>query len=176
MSQNVTFVPDRWSAILRHLQSTAFRDITGARTTATIPLTENLVNEILAASLPPTAPIRNVTLHLETGGRFSVRIAPRAALMPSITLKLAIDEQPRLPESAVLVLRMATLSGLFGLAAGLVSGLLPPGVRLEGERILVDLRTIAGQHGFAHLLDHVTQLGIATDEGRLVLKIDATID
>ena len=166
---------NRWSDILMHLRASGFRDIAGTRAAGTVPVSENLLNEIVAASLPPAAPVRSVSIHPETNGRFSVRIAPKAALMPAFTLKLVIEDQPRLPDSAVLVVRMATLSGLFGLAGGVIGGMLPPGVRLDGERILVDLRTIAAQHGLAHLLDHVAQLAITTDDGRLVLHIEAAI-
>jgi hypothetical protein len=48
-------------------------------------------------------------------------------------------------------------------------------VRLDGDRILVDLRTIAAQHGVADLLDHLRQLAITTHEGRLVLSFDAAV-
>jgi hypothetical protein len=175
MSQGARHVPNRWSDILRHLQSSRFRDVAGTRLAGTVQLAEHLVNELLAASLPPEAPVRSVTLHPETSGRFSLRIVPKAAFIPGITLKLAIEEQPRLPESAVLVIRMATLSGLFGLASGAVGGMLPPGVKLDGDRILVDLRAIAAQRGLAHLLDHLVQLAVTTDEGRLVLHFDAAV-
>jgi hypothetical protein len=167
--------PDVWSDLFLRLQASGFSDIAGARMSATVPVSEGLVNRIVALSLPPNAPIRGVTIQPETAGRFSVRIVPKATLLPAITLRLAIEEQPRLPESAVLVLRMATLGGLFGLAGGAVSGLLPPGVMLDGDRIRVDLRALATQHRFSHLLDHVKQLQVSTDQGRLVLLVDAVI-
>ena len=168
-------MPNPWSDLLLNLQASGFGDLTGTRIAGTMPLSERLLNEILSASLPPGGPVRSVTIHPETDGRFSVRLVPRATLIPGITLRLAIEAQPRLPESAVLVVRMATLSGLFGLAGGAVSGMLPPGVRLDGDRILVDLRTIAAQHGVADLLDHLRQLAITTHEGRLVLSFDAAV-
>ncbi|HJR61931.1 MAG TPA: hypothetical protein VJ813_21165 [Vicinamibacterales bacterium] len=166
---------DRFADILNQLQSGRFRELSGARLTATVPVPEALLNELIAASLPPGAPVRGVTIHPGSDGRFSVRIVPKAALLPAITLKLAIDEQPRLPDLPVLVLRLATLSGLFGLASGAVSGMLPPGVKLEGDRIRVDLRTIAAQQGFAHVFEHVSQLLVTTEEGRLVLHLNAAI-
>jgi hypothetical protein len=161
--------------MLLNLQASGFADLAGTRISGTLPLSERLLNEILSASLPPGGAVRGVTIHPETAGRFSVRLVPRATLIPGITLRLAIEAQPRLPDSAVLVVRMATLSGLFGLAGGAVSGMLPPGVRLDGDRILVDLRSIAAQQGFADLLDHLRQLAITTRDGRLVLDFDAAV-
>jgi hypothetical protein len=168
-------VRDRLPEILNHLRSSRFRDLAGTRISAIVPVSGDLVNQFIAASLPPTAPVRSAAVRPEPGDRFSVRIVPKAALMPAITLKLAIEEQPRLPESAVLVLRMASLSGLFGLAGGVIAGMLPPGLRLDGERILVDLRTLAAQAGQGELLDYVTQLQVHTDDGRVILHVDAAV-
>lgn len=168
-------VPDAMTDLLHHLQGSAFRDIAGARVSAVIPVSEALVNRLIAATLPATAPVRDVVIQPEPNDRFSVRITPKAALLPSITLKLAIEEQPRLPESAVLVLRMATLSGIFGLASGMIAGMLPPAVRLQGETIRVDLRALAAERGQAELLDHLRSLEVHTDQGRVILHVDAGV-
>lgn len=166
---------DSLPEVLRHLRSSGFRDIAGSRFAATVPLSESLVNQIIASSLPPNAPVRSVVLQAASGDHLSVRVSPKAALMPSLTLKLAIDEQPQLPGSAVLVLRMATLSGLFGLASGAIAGMLPPGVRLDGERILVDLRTMAHDRGAGDLMDYLTRLEVRAEQGRIVLHVEAAV-
>ena len=163
------------SDILQHLQTSRFRDLTGTRIAATIPVSEALVNRTISASLPPGAPVRSVAIHPEAGDRFSVRIVPKMALLPAMTLKLLIEEQPRLPDVPILVLRLVTLSGLFGLASGAIAGMLPPGVRLDGERIVVDVRTLAAQQGHGRLLDFLTKLHVRTDDGRVVLHVDGEI-
>jgi hypothetical protein len=169
-------VPDTFNEIVRRLRDSRFRDLSGTRLGATIPIAEDLLNQIIAATLPPNAPVRAVNLHPEDGDRLSVRISPKAALMPSITLKLAIEEQPRLPDSPVLVLRMATLSGLFGLASGAISGMLPPGVTLQGERIHVDLGILAAQQpGAEEWLDLLTQIEVHAEAGRLVVLLNAAL-
>ena len=121
--------------------------------------------------------MREVRVHPASGDAFSVRVAPRASLLPSITVRLEIDRQPELPASPVLVLRMATMGGLFGLASAAfpIAGMLPPGVRLDGDRILVDLRAIAADRGAADLLEYVTGLQLHTEEGRAVLHVDLSI-
>ncbi|MBA2302069.1 MAG: hypothetical protein H0W08_05495 [Acidobacteria bacterium] len=167
---------ERAHDILQHLQTSQFRDISGTQIVATIPVSEGLVNMALSASLPPGAPVRSVAIHPEAGDRFSVRIVPRMSLLPAMTLRLLVEEQPRLPDSPVLVLRLVTLSGLFGLAGGAIAGMLPPGVRLDGERILVDLRTIAAQHGQARVLDYLTKLHVGTEDGRVVVHVEGVIN
>lgn len=164
------------SAILRSLQSTQFRDLSGARLSAAIPVSERLINELIAATLPPNAPVREAHVHPEAGDRFSVRVSPRMALLPSLTVKLQIERQPELPASPVLTLRMATLGGLFGMvSAALGSGQLPPGVRMDGEFIHVDLRAMAAQRGFADLFQYVRQLRVTTGEGHAVIHADLGI-
>lgn len=161
--------------ILRQLTTTRFHDLAGARVTADVPVSERLLNELIASAIPPHAPVRTVAIRPEAGDRFSVRIVPKMSLIPAITLRLLIEAQPRLPDSAVLVLRMMTLGGLFGLASGAIAGMLPPGVRLEGERILVDLRAIAAHRRFAEVFEYVTAIQVHADEGRAIVHIDAGV-
>lgn len=161
--------------IVHSLRNSRLSELSGARATATVPVAESLLNRILAATLPPQAPVRGVTVHPEDGDRLSVRIIAKAGLIPPITLKLSIESQPSLPESPVLRLRMVTLGGLFGLASGAIAGMLPPGVTLDGERILVDLAALARQRGQAEIFDYLEHLEIHTSAGRVVVRVDGAV-
>jgi hypothetical protein len=162
--------------LFERLRASRFAAITGAHLTADVPLDEGLLNELLAASIPASAPVRGASIHPDASDKLSVRIVPKAAIMPAITLKLTIEQQPQLPSRPVLVLRMLTLGGLFGLASGAIAGTLPPGVTLQGERILVDLRTIAAQRGVLDLFDYLKSLRVETGPGRVVLHLEAAIE
>ena len=72
---------------------------------------------------------------------------------------------------------MATMGGLFGMAAAAlpIAQMLPPGVRIDGEHIHVDLRTMAAQAGAAYVVDLVQDLRITTDEGRVVVHAVARV-
>ena len=168
--------PD-FPALLRSLQATEFRDLAETRISATVPVSERLINELVAGTMPPTVPLREVHVHPEAGDAFAVRLSPRAAFLPSLTVRLTIDRQPSLPGSPVLVLRMATMGGLFGLAAGAlpIAQMLPPGVRLEGDLIHVDLQAIAAQRGFSEMLRYVRELRVTTEERRAVLHLLAAV-
>ena len=165
----------RFVELLHRLRLDRFRDLAGSRVTAAIPVSASLINELIATTLPPNAPLRSVTIRPEAGDRFSARIVAKAALIPALTLQLAIDAQPQLPERAVVTLRMVTLGGLFGLASGVIAGFLPPAVRVDGERIHIDLRALAAQHDATDLLDYPTTLQIHSDEGRFTLHLDAAV-
>jgi hypothetical protein len=161
--------------LVRRLRASGFRDLSGARVTAAVPVSESLLNELIALSLPSNAPVRSVSIRPDAGNHFAVRLVPKAALIPPITLKLVIDQQPQLPSRPVIVLRMVTLGGLFGLASGAIAGLLPAGVTLQGERILIDLQTLAAQRGAAEAFEYLTAAQIETEAGKVVLHVDADV-
>jgi hypothetical protein len=161
--------------ILTQLQSSGFRDIAGTRINAAVPVSARLINEIVAASIPPNVPVREVSIRPEAGDQFSVRITPRASLLPQLTLRLQIERQPEFPSFPVLVMRMKTMGGLFGFATAAlpIGSMLPPGVRLEGERILVDLAAMATQRGMGEALQYVRRLAVHSEDGRVILHIEA---
>ncbi len=163
--------------ILTTLQSSGFRDIAGARMVADVPVSARLVNELVAASIPPNVPVRAVVIRPEPNDQFSVRISPRATLLPALTLRLGIERQPDFPSFPVLVMRMQTMGGLFGFASAAlpIATMLPPGVRLEGDRILVDLAALAAQRGFAAHLHYVRRLAIHSEDGRVVVHVEAAV-
>lgn len=165
----------RFLSILQTLRQNRFRDVAGARFTLDLPLSEPLLNELIAASLRSSGPVRSITIRPAAGDRFDVRIVPKAAFIPAITLQLQVAEQPRLPESPVLTLKMVTLGGLFGLASGVIAGFLPPGVRLDGERILVNLRELAVQQGQAEAFGYLTAIQVHTEVGRVVAHVSAAV-
>lgn len=170
-------LPNGIAEIFQQLQADGFREVAGAKVSADIPIAERLLNEVVAASLPPNLPVREVSIRPEAGNQFSVRVTPRAGLLPPVTLKLEIEQQPDFPGSPVLTLRMKTMGGLFGFAAAAlpIGKMLPPGVRLEGERILVDLHAMAARHGFGDLLQHVRQLRVTTEPGLVILQLNAAV-
>lgn len=163
--------------ILEHLQATGFGEIAGTRVHATVPIAETLLNRLIRDTMPQNLPLRNVAVTPEDGNRLSVRIVPKAMFVPAMTLKLIIEKQPEIPISPVLVLRLATMPGLLGLAGAALSldKMLPPGVRMQGEVILVDLQAMARQHGFEQQFAHLRELRVTTAPGRLLLTLDAGV-
>lgn len=169
-------MPSPLVEVLQRLRSNGFREIAGSRLSADIPVSERLLNEIVAATLPRDLPVREASVKPEAGNRLTVRVTPRTAFLPPLTLKLEIERQPDVPSSFVLVLKMAPLPGIFGLATALpLDRILPPGVRLEGDRILVDLRALLGRLGLADLLPHARALRVTTEAGKVLVHLDIAV-
>lgn len=165
-------------SLLRQQQASGFADIAGAQVTATLPLSERLLNQVIAANLPPGGPLRHAELHAHPGERLTLRVAlSKPSFVPPFNVTLQIERQAQLPESPVIVLRLAGASGLMAIAgsmAGLAMGL-PPSMRLDGDRIHVDLRAMLRPHGADTLLDLLEELYVATGEGVVTLAFRARI-
>ena len=170
-------IDPRFTRILEQLRDSRLAELAGARASATVPVSERLLNEIVSAALPPSAPVRDVSVQVRAGNRLRVsgRLA-RAAFLPPISLTLEIERQAELPDGP-LVLRVGSLPGLVALAGAAFSmaALLPPGLRLEDQRLLVDVRALLERHGLGEALAYVQSVRITTEEGRVIVDLAAGV-
>lgn len=163
----------RLARILQQLRDTRFAELRGARVSASIPVPERLLNELIAATIPPGAVVSDVTVQPKAGNRLAVRAKlTRAEFLPPITLTIEIERQPELPDSPM-VLRILSLPGLMSLAGAAVSltSALPPGIRMEDQRVFVDLRVLLQRHGYDELVALIETVRITTEEGRLTADV-----
>jgi hypothetical protein len=169
----------RFQQILLQQQTAGFAGLAGSEVSATVRLSDSLLNQLIAASLPANSPVRSLTVRSYADNRLDVTLAlAKPSFLPPIPLTLAIDRQPAFPDDPVLVFRVAGLAGgVMHLAAPLVSrfGELPPGVRLDGGRLLVDLRLLAQQRGQAAALTYVKQMTVTTEDRSVVAAIAARV-
>ena len=166
------------SRVLERLRASGFRDLAGARLTATIPVSESLLNDIVHAALPRGGAVRAVTVQPQDQNRHAVRVKlSRPDFLPPLSATLAIERQPELPRAPQIVCRVLGLPGLLTLAGPFLSigTLLPPGVRLDGDLLTVDLAAMLAQQGAGDLLAHLERVQLRSDRGRLVLQVDAGV-
>jgi hypothetical protein len=164
----------RLHALIDRQQASGFRGLAGSEAHATIKISGQLLNEAVAAFAASTSAISELSIHPHNGNRFDVRLGlAKPAFLPGMTMALAIERQPQLPGDPVLVLRLSGGASVLRLAAPAIANfnILPAGVRLEGDRVLVDLRTLLQRRGQAQLLDHAQEVEIVTVEGGLVVFI-----
>ena len=171
-------VPDpRLLQIIERLRASRFSDLEGARLAAVVPVSERLLNQIVASTLPPTLPVRDLHISPQRGNRMTVRARlARVDFLPPINVHVIIERQPEPPDGP-LVLRLLTFPGLVSLlgAALPLATLLPPGVRMEKDRIFVDVRTLAERQGLGDLLPLLAGLRVTTDEGKLIVEIEGGV-
>jgi hypothetical protein len=163
--------------IVEQLRASRFADLAGSRVSASIPVSERLLNEILAAAMPPSVPVSVLSIRPQKGNRLAVRARlSRVDFLPPINLTVEIERQPELPDSP-LVLRLISFPGLMALAGAAlpIASMLPPGVRMEKDRLHVDVRALLERQGYGDLLAFVASLRITTDEGKLIVELDLRV-
>lgn len=167
----------RADALLTRLRAGRFSDFRGARADITLPMADRLLNELIAAAIPPGAPVRDVELTSRDGNRIRVRFkVAAAAFLPPLNVTLLIEQQPRLPESPTLVLKLEA-GGLLSMAGSALRFLdaLPPGLRVVGDRIHVDLASLLAARGLGELLDYAEAVEVTTVPGAVVVAVRAGV-
>ena len=164
---------ERLVELFRRQHAAGFEDVRGAEASLTLPVSERLLNEAIASSLPAPTPLRELHVKPQAGDRFAVRArVGSSSWLPAINLGVVIDRQPDLPSSPVLVLRLETsgLSALAGVALRFLNAL-PPGIRVEADRIFVDVAKLLEARGFGRYLAYVNELRVNTVDGAVVIFV-----
>ena len=170
----------RLSELIAHQQAIRFAGLSGSEARATIriagPVLKDAVTIFLASAAAPA--VADVTITPLAANHIGVRLKlAKPAFLPSLNLTLAIERQPQLPHSPELILRMTGAGGMMRLAGPAISsfGALPVGVRLEGDRMILDLRAILQTQGKAELLDFAEQLQVLSEEGTIVILVQLRV-
>lgn len=166
------------SELLAYLQSSGFRDIAGSRISARIPISRSLLNRVAAQALEATNfPVRDVDIRPHAGDQFDVVITLSWRFVPPIKIAFKIEKQPQFPESPVLVLRWSLLGGVGTLASPFISALgrLPDGVRLQGDRLALDVSELAARSPGAMLFPYIRALGFHTIDDWSILELDLEV-
>ncbi len=168
---------ERLERVLQRQLADGFPDVRGAQAGVTLPISERLLNEVLAETIPRSVPVTDLRVTPEAGDRFIVRFrVGSSSFVPRLKIVLAIESQPDLPALPILVLRLET-TGLMMLAGPVLRLLnaLPDGITVKDDRIHVDLRALAERRGIAPYLDYLDQLRVNTVGGAVVLTAHARI-
>ena len=161
-----------WVRLLREQQSDNFPDLAGAEASTTVPISDRLITRVIAERLPPSAPIRELEVRAHAGNQITIRVRlARPAILPPVQLRLAIEQQPDLPMSPILVLGIVS-QGLASLALNALKfvDVLPPGVSFDGRRFIINLRTLLAHRGWGWALDFLTDLRVEAVDGSLVVR------
>lgn len=154
-----------------------FPDFAGSAGEGAIRVSERLLNTIIAERVRESASIRDVHVAPRAGDRFAVRLVlAKPSFLPPLALDVIIDKQPVLPDDPVLALTLSGMGGLLRFAGPAAAFLkLPAGVRMEGDRVFVDLRAVLAPHGLTSALDYFQEVRVTTEEARLVVWFKARV-
>jgi hypothetical protein len=129
------------------MRSTAFQDLAGSHITARVPISRALLNRLVAGALKGSqTPVRAVEVQPLPDDRFELAVTTSMPFVPVLRVTVVVAQQPRFPESPVMVLRWSLFGGLAAIASKFTGSLqekLPAGVRLDGDRVVLDIPVIA---------------------------------
>lgn len=168
----------RLAPLFARLQATRFADLSGSESYTVIRINERLVNEAIAAFVPPSSMVRTITVHPRAANQIDVQLKlAKPAILPPFHITLHVEEQPKLPDRPELVLRMSGAGGLLRLAGPAIesSGALPPGIRIESDRVFVDVRRLLEQYGRADLLQYADQVQVLSEDARLIVALQLRV-
>ena len=141
---------------LRGLAGDNLQELTGATIAAEIPLTNAVVNRLIAERLAAASgPVSAVQVDALDDDTFSAQVSLRMKMIPTVRIVARIEEQPE-PQRPVLGIRWSMPGlGPLGLLAGPALSFfkaLPRGLRAEDDRLLVDVAELLRAQGLADLL------------------------
>jgi len=166
-----------WAALLREQQAAGFPDLRGAEGWVRIPVSDAFISRLIRSRVPPHI-VADLDLSAEPGNQFVVALRlARARFLPALRIRFLIEAQPVLPESPVLILRLASQgwAALAGPALRLLQAL-PPGIRLDGDRVAVDLAVLLARAGAPDLVRHLAAIEVTTAAGRVTFACRARLD
>lgn len=166
---------DRWlEQLMRDVRAGQPALLAGTRVVADLSIADRLVNEVIAEKIRPESAIREVTVRAEPGrARVTIKVA-RPSFMPPLSFVLTVETQPELPASPVLVLRVGMMPGVAALLGTGISfmNVLPPGHRLEGDRLFVDVAAVLDSRGYGWIFPYLRALHISFEAGRIVNRVE----
>lgn len=165
--------------VLNHLRSSGFRDLASTQLTLDLPLTDEWVNDLLAAWIA-YAPGAVRELRVRTLGDTRVEMVIRLTRLSFVplTVHFHIESQPEIPASPVLVLRWQTLgpavTALMTRALSLAR--LPVWMVLAGDRVAINLFALLQQNGLDWLNPLISSVSLTAEPGRLLLHAALKIE
>lgn len=165
---------------MRRLLGPRFEELAGARLQGELPLTEAVLNSLIAERLRGSdTPVERAEVQVRPDGELFARVQLRRSFLPAIIVGARIEEQPDLPRSAIVGLRWwlpgaGALSMLAGPAlAWFRAG--PPWLAVDGHRLRVDLAKLLRDQGAGEILAHLAALRVDTRAGALVVRFDLQV-
>ena len=146
-----------------------------------IPLSTAIVNRLIAQRMSAMqGPIGGVHVEAHDGQRLTITLSMRGqSLIPVVKIAARIEQQPVFPRPALLALRWS-MPGLGPLARFASPALayfkaMPRGIRIDGDRLSVDIVELLRAQELGELGDYITRLQIDTREGAFLVRFDTRV-
>ena len=159
--------------IFQRIIRSNFSELRGTVVDASIPLSESLINELLAEVLRGNKNIALLRASIHAQNRVSLDV--KTTLFPwPLNLKLKLDTSVDFASYASPKLRAWMENNRLLGSLGSLFNALPQGIKLYGEQVVIDLGVFLHTPEQRKLLALVKSVDIRTEEGKVIL--DAKIE
>jgi hypothetical protein len=147
-----------------------FSELKGTVIDASVPVSQSLINELIQISLKGNKNIESIQVTVHPENRVSATV--KTTLLPwSLPLKLKLDHSVDFGSYSSPKLRAWMQNNRFLGSVGALLNVLPEGVRVYGDQIVLDLGTFLHGPEQKKYLDLVKFVGIQTEEGQVNLDV-----
>jgi hypothetical protein len=162
--------------LLRQNLGVELRELAGTILAGELPLRADVVNRLVARQIAQRpGPVDSVHLAPRDGQRIDVSLTlNKPKFLPPVKADVRIETQPSFPDAPVLGLRWSLphIGPLAAFVAPILGSFrsLPPGVTLDGDRVLVNLVEVLRARGLGDLVRYVGSVRVTTREGAFVVE------
>jgi hypothetical protein len=164
------------AALVRSRLGIDLRELAGAAVAGEIPLTDGVLNRLIAERIGDHPHVRSVRVETHDADWAAIHVVARSRLVPSLRFTARIEQQPALPDDPTLRLQWSMPSaGPLALLAGPMLSYfnkLPPGITMTGDRVVIDVRHLLRMRGLDGALPFVKRLAVHTRAGAFVVRFE----
>ncbi len=152
-----------------------FADIAGLTANASIPMSESLINEILAVAIQGDKTVQACQLSIHEQNQISVRL--KTNLWPwSLNLRLKLDKSVDFESLSSPKMRLWLENHRWLGSLGSFLNALPHWAKLYGSQLVIDLACFLHTPEQKRLLSLIKSVEISTEEGKAIFDIEVKVD
>jgi hypothetical protein len=156
--------------IFQRLINNNFSDLKGTVVTATVPVPEYLINDIIQVALQGNTNIESCKVSIYGQNRVSVNL--KTSLLPwSLNLRLKLDTSVDFASFSSPKIRAWLENNMLLGRLGSFFNVLPEGIKLYGEQVVLDIGAFLQTPEQKRLLALAKSVGIRTEQGQVILDL-----
>jgi len=161
--------------VFQRIVDNNFSELKGSIVDASIPVPQVLINELIEAALREEKTIKSCRVSVHAENRVSVDL--KTTLLPwPLNLKLKLDKSVDFASYSSPKIRAWMENNRLLGSLGSMFNVLPDGIRIYGDQVVLDLGAFLRTPEQKRLLDPVKSVEIETEEGKVILDVKIRID
>lgn len=151
-----------------------FSELKGTTVDASIPVSQDLINEIIEESLRGNKSIQSAQVSVHGQNRVAANL--KTSLIPwPLDLKLKLDRSVDFASYGSPKIRAWMENNRFLGSLGSLFNALPEGVKLYGDQVVLDLGVFLRAPEQKRMLELVRSVDIQTEEGKMIFDVKIEI-